>query len=336
VTPDILGDSKVNAPPISEMDPVAGLTNLWRQWDRYNISTNTAEPPVAHWNRQVAQPNNDLNGQRVVVISADTREIIPMQEIPLDKRGENHVTFSAIYNLWWAVRHGYDYRRIKTEAPDGYYPTWGKVKAIYDMLHRYDFVVFCDTDVFFARPHLGLGDLMKRWGFHERASILISKDKNNGLPIGKNGTNAGFMVIRSTPLSKQIFRRMIYCSRGEVPPGDDKGFPGVDFSGCTRFKTEFFQEQTVLNNFFLRKALIENEHYVVSPCNESTGFWQDDECKGLFVTHAWYGKNLIYEKMQQLFLDHHLHLYESLLWSGYHKSKCSKWTPQDERCAFPE
>jgi hypothetical protein len=315
-----------------------GFTDIWRQWDQFNVSSvsnNLAMQPIV-WNRQQAQNRNDLNGTRVVVISADTRAITPMSEIPRAKRGEHHVTFSAIYNLWWAVRHGYDYRRIHSQVPEGYYPTWGKVKVIYEMLHRYDLVVFCDTDVFFSRPHLGLSDLMQRWGFHDRASILISKDKNNGFEVGKNGTNAGFMVIRSTPLSKQIFRRLFYCTLGQVPQGDEKGFPGVDFSECIRYSTDYFHEQTVINNFFLRKALEENEHYVVAPCDEATGFWEDPECHGLVVTHAWYGKDKIYEKMQELFLDHHLHLYEKLLWSGYHKAECSAWSPTDERCAFDE
>jgi hypothetical protein len=58
-------------------DPAAGLTQLWRQWDQYNVSTDPFKQPSIHWNRHGAQPNNDLNGQRAVVISADTRRYTP-------------------------------------------------------------------------------------------------------------------------------------------------------------------------------------------------------------------------------------------------------------------
>jgi hypothetical protein len=315
-------------------DAVNGLTKLWRAWDLLNTTRVKAEIPGLHWDRRLSQPDNDLNGTRVVVMSADNRALIPVESMPLNNRNLHYGTFSAIYNSWWAVRHGYDYRRVQIPAPDGFYKTWTKVKAIYDMLHRYDIVVFCDGDVFFAQPHLGLKDLMMRWGFHDRASILLSKDKERDYPFAEEDVNTGFLIIRSTALSKRIFRGLTYCALGKHPPDPELLY--YNFAGCSKYKQQHFHEQSVLNDFFLRVMLREGEEFITTPCNETNGYWDDDQCHGTIITHAWSGKELIYKPMRDLFFDHHLQLYESLLWSGYHVTNCSKWSPSDERCDISE
>jgi hypothetical protein len=309
---------------------VQGMTNLWREYDHLNRSADASllysDPMV--WDRRDAQVNSDLPGQRVVVMSADSRPLVPLRTMQPGDLEEQFSTVTAIYNTWWAVRHGYDYRRVEISPPSGFYRTWGKVKAIYDMLHRYDLVVFFDGDVFVSQPDLGLKDMMDRWGFHERASIMAAMEPPGQPAPNQNATNFGFLVLRSNNVTKQIFRRLTYCVLGRTPEGETEPFVTM---GCEKYRTELYHEQTAFN-LYLRPHLREGEDFIISPCRESNGFWEHYECKGLVITHAWTGKNKIFPPMRDLMAMHHFQLYEKLLWSDYHYSNCSSWSFNDERC----
>jgi hypothetical protein len=299
------------------------MTNFWREYDHFNRSADAprlySDPMV--WDRRDAQVNSDLPGQRVVVMSADNRQLFPIKKMLPGDFEEQFSTVTAIYNTWWAVRHGYDYRRVEISPPSGFYRTWAKVKAIYDMLHRYDLVVFFDGDVFVSQPDLGLKDMMDRWGFHERASIMAAMEPPRQPAPNQNGTNFGFLVLRSNKVTKQIFRRLTYCVLGRTPEGETEPFATM---GCEKYRTEFYHEQTTFN-LYLRPHLREGEDFIISPCTESNGYWENDECKGLVITHAWTGKTKIYKPMKDLMAMHHFQLYEKLLWSDYHYSQRSIW-----------
>jgi hypothetical protein len=297
---------------------VQGMTNLWREYDQFNRSADASllyKAPMA-WDRRTAQRNSDLPGQRVLVMSSDNRPLVPIKTMQPGEFEEKFSTVTAIYNTWWAVRHGYDYRRIEINPPNGFYRTWGKVKAIYDMLHRYDLVVFFDGDVFVSQPDLGLKDMMDRWGFHERASIMAAMEPPGQPAPNQNATNFGFLVLRSNDLTKKIFRRLTYCVLDLPPLGETEPF---DTMGCEKYRTELYHEQTAFN-LYLRPLLREGEDFIISPCSEANGWWTQYVCKGLVITHAWSGKDKIYKPMKDLMAMHHFQLYEKLLWSDYHYS----------------
>jgi hypothetical protein len=311
---------------------VQGITNVWREFGRLNKSEDASSlrnSPIV-WDRRRVQ-SNDLNGQRVVVLSADNRPLQKIRDISPAAEVESYSTYSAVFNTWWAVRHGYDYRRVELSAPVGFHSTWAKVKAIYDMLFRYDIVVFFDGDVIVSQPDLGLKDMMQKWGFHERASILMALEPPMQPEPNGNGTNTGFIIVRSTPLAKQVFRRLTFCALGEVPPGDSD----FDVTGCKEYQRSLYHEQTVFNRF-LRPLLKEGEEFIISPCEESNGWWTQELCKGTVITHAWTGKAEIIPKLKDLMLRHHLELYEKLLSSDYHYTECSHWSRNDERCQLAE
>jgi hypothetical protein len=309
---------------------VQAMTDLWREYGHFNRSADASllyKAPIA-WDRRTTQESNDLPGQRVVVISADNRRLVPIKTMQPEQFEEQSSTFTAIYNTWWALRHGYDYRRIENNPPSDVYHKWGKVKAIYDMLYRYDYVVFFDEDVFVSQPEVGLQDMMEQWGFHEGASVMAALAPPGQPTRYQTADNFGFLVLRSNNLTKNLFRRLTYCVLGRTPEGETEHF---DTMNCDKHRTDLHQEQTAFD-LYLRPLLRKGEDFVISPCVESNGWWTQNVCKGLVITHAGTGNNEIVPHMKELMAMHHFQLYEKLLWSDYHYSMCTSWSMADERC----
>ena len=58
-----------------------------------------------------------------------------------------------------------------------------------------------------TQPSYSLYDLLDRWGFHDRAAMLLAMDQpNHPMPENRNATNTGFMVFRSGAKALQIVR----------------------------------------------------------------------------------------------------------------------------------
>lgn len=54
------------------------------------------------------------------------------------------------------------------------------------------------TDADITQPAYGIEDLLDRWGFHERAAMLLAMDQPvHDMPQNQNATNTGFMVFRT-------------------------------------------------------------------------------------------------------------------------------------------
>ncbi|KAI9189383.1 hypothetical protein H9P43_000816 [Blastocladiella emersonii ATCC 22665] len=187
-------------------------TQLWKVNDAVDGSAGDAS--IA-WDRRRKQPGAVRGKERVLIMSSDSRPLQRLSEVNDDPMQLNFMTMSAVYNTWYALRHGYDYRRVQISSPKGWHGTWGKIKAIYDALHRYDLVVFLDGDAYMAQPDKSLPFLMERWGFHERASLLLAAEGPNQPHPNENGTNTGVWIARNTPLLKQSLRDIMDCPEAQ-------------------------------------------------------------------------------------------------------------------------
>jgi hypothetical protein len=46
------------------------------------------------------------------------------------------------------------------------------------VIPKYDYTIYFDSDAFVAQPELSLDDLRRRWGMHDQASFLASRDRS--------------------------------------------------------------------------------------------------------------------------------------------------------------
>ena len=73
-----------------------------------------------NWDWRQEQPGAMVNGkkQRVVVMHADTRPLQGWPDVQDDPFRFEHLTMGPMYVMWWAMRHGYDYRWVRLIQPD--------------------------------------------------------------------------------------------------------------------------------------------------------------------------------------------------------------------------
>ncbi|KNE61610.1 hypothetical protein AMAG_06423 [Allomyces macrogynus ATCC 38327] len=302
--------SNINNASVADM-----MTHMWRALD-----TQVSTP--FHWDRRLKQPGRLRTGERVLVMVADSRTPKPINSEPVGK--QDYVTTSALVNAWWAVRHGYDYQRIRIDAPEpGFHGTWSRLKAIYDALHRFEIVVMFDGDAFVNQPDKDLQWMMDRWGFHDKASFMMADDPPGQPPENANAVNCGFWVVRNTDLAKATLRKLIM-------------FPFSDHPEAVMWRTRWPHEQHVFT-FFILPTLKKGEEFIHAPCEEANGWWEFRPCVGSVITHAWTGKDKVAQRMADLLAKENLRLLEKLTAGDYHFRFCTPWAVgKDERCTYPE
>ncbi|ORZ39006.1 hypothetical protein BCR44DRAFT_1427010 [Catenaria anguillulae PL171] len=264
---------------------------------------------------------------RVLVMHADNRPLKSLASVGNDPFALDHLTIGPLYTLSWALRFGYDYRRLSLTGSRLAKPYqiggWYKPKIIYDALHRYEYVVFFDSDAYVAKPDMSLAEMLKRWGFHDTATMMMALDPPGQKENNWNATNTGFWVLRSTPRAKEIMRDLATCP---------------DRPDCRKWLTEWPAEQAAFTKL-IRPKLVEGQDLIIAPCEEANGWWGfPGPCKGTIITHAWTGKEQVARDMLMRLLTQHVILLERLLMNGYHSmDSCTPWvTGKDERCRFIE
>ncbi|ORZ33120.1 hypothetical protein BCR44DRAFT_134710 [Catenaria anguillulae PL171] len=282
------------------------------------------------WDWRQEQPGAIVNGkkQRVVVMHADTRPLQDLEQVGNDPFNFKHMTMGPLYVMWWAMRHGYDYRRVRLNQPGVKYGGWGKPKVIYDALHRYDWVVFVDSDAYPRRPDLSLEDLLDRWGFHANASVMLPLDPPEQLPENRNATNngpalnTGFWIAHSTPTAKAILRDLTTC---------------LDRDNCKRWRTDWPAEQAAFSKVVVPNY-VQGRDIINAPCGEANGWWAVSICPGALWTHTWTGKEWAPKNMIERFMIEQIKVWQRLMKASYHSSdECTFWkTGEDERCTFKE
>lgn len=78
--------------------------------------------------------------------------------------------------------------------------------------------VFFDGDAFVNEPSTTLPDMLQRWGFHDRASLLFGETPQDGV------SNFGFGIVRRTDVALDALQRTLDCPN--------------DYADCAKLATE--------------------------------------------------------------------------------------------------
>ncbi|KAH7104931.1 hypothetical protein BKA62DRAFT_691143 [Auriculariales sp. MPI-PUGE-AT-0066] len=254
-----------------------GQTTISKPLDGFREAWTLLGSPEPSTKRFASSPS------RVCIMAADTRPITPVNSSTIPSELDFR-TFAVYHNLWWALRHGYNYRMVHTERIAGYSPIWSKTHAIRKLVSdpTCELVVFFDSDAYVTQPSYSLYDLLDRWNFHERAAMLLSMDQPfHPMPQNQNATNTGFMVFRSGAKAIQILDDILACPE-KIPE-------------CAQWKTIEKYEQTAFN-LFVRPHLVEGEELIIIPCDDANGNFKNQWCHGKFVTHAWHALETVNER----------------------------------------
>lgn len=126
----------------------------------------------------------------------------------------------------YCLKHDYTYIAECYEDSEikGIHPTWIKIFAIQKFIKHFDYVCWIDADAIFTNSDLTIEQFLE-----EDTNLVIcqsnpDKRTNNMFTV----INTGFMIFKNNSWSHNLLQSLI------------------DNSGV--FKTEYFQEQTVLDN----------------------------------------------------------------------------------------
>ncbi|ORZ30968.1 hypothetical protein BCR44DRAFT_38876 [Catenaria anguillulae PL171] len=284
-----------------------------------------AHPSQYSWDYRHVQPNP--HAHRVLVVHADDRPLRSVASLGGNAWALPHATMGPLYGAWWAVRHGYDYRRVgltQGHTPQG---GWGKPKVVYDALMRgYDVVVMFDSDAYVQMPEVGVEEMMARWGMtRANASLLLALDPPYQSRANENATNTGFWIVRNTPVAKRVMRELAACPESIE---------------CRKWWTTWPAEQAAFTKL-VRTKMKEGEELIVAPCDEANGWWEFGACQGRVVTHAWSGKHLVTANMIERMVEWLVEVLEKLVRADhYHfQDSCVPWksgSDEGERCKFLE
>lgn len=79
--------------------------------------------------------------------------------------------------------------RVPLTPPTDRHHTWAKIPAIRDAVKECPITVFLDGDALVNRPQYSVHELMRRWGFHQKASLMLAHDPEGQGYGNENGTN---------------------------------------------------------------------------------------------------------------------------------------------------
>ncbi|KAI9218698.1 hypothetical protein BC828DRAFT_350160 [Blastocladiella britannica] len=264
------------------------------------------EPVFAEWGVQAN--GSPPTSEKIAIIMADDRPLMSLDQVPtVNMQPEYHdlnmLSMTAVANMVYAARHGYDFKLMSLPAPRDRSPTWNKVRAIYAALAHYDLVAFIDTDSWFAQPSLSLAELMDRWRFGPAASLLLPLDPPGQPSANFNSTNTGFWLVRNTTVSRNALRALWRCPE--------------TIAECAPLKRGFPHEQGAFSRF-IRPRLAEWDQLVIAPCEESNGFWRHWKCKGSVIVHPWDCKECVVPRVRDLLVREHWAVYRKMLHASHH------------------
>lgn len=199
--------------------------------------------------------------------------------------------FASINHLEYANKHGYSY--IKEIVQDSNYtewhPTWIKIDVLKKFLPLYDYVVWIDADAVFINQEIKIEEFIL-----ENVDLVIPKleiDRNTN--IVWTNTTSGFMVWKNTEWSLNTLNTL--------------------WNTPNNFKTDFFHEQSRLDEILLEKYSLEGGENILLKLPQDIEkplkldnilvlpylyhrYWTDGEIK--YVFHAGGNTGTKYERIK--------------------------------------
>jgi FkbM family methyltransferase len=223
------------------------------------------------------------------------RDVFPYSIIDISK-----ISISS-----YAKRHGYDYKLLRIASADllGRSPVWVKILGLklYMAQHfdEYDYMVFCDVDLFVMQPKVPLIQKMQQWTSPgtklEEIDCFTPFDTEVAevfqVPYGSTtgelvrGINTGIQIWKVSEKSQMII---------------EKWYNNTEIPGTGKYLTEFKHEQGSFNYLQEYWGKTYGFKFQAIDCNEANGFpahWHvntlngidlgNHGCSGNFVSHFW-------------------------------------------------
>ncbi|KAI9222687.1 hypothetical protein BC828DRAFT_403819 [Blastocladiella britannica] len=231
--PSMLASMSSDSPAISVADLA---TVFWRAVDHPSVPvqlspTTPARPVTFQWSRFTPTPPPSPitaapttppppSANSVVVLVAESSSATANATTKSEAAAMQHA-------LWWAVRHGYDFRRVRTDVPPGHHPSWARVRAVADaVLRGAGTVVSLSPGAVVARPWRSANDVMVEWGMGSiggvggawigisPAPIVDSAETDGSMERRAAATaevGADLWIVRGTPAARAAMARLVAC-----------------------------------------------------------------------------------------------------------------------------
>jgi hypothetical protein len=156
---------------------------------------------------------------------------------------------------------------------EGLHNTWVKPHVLFDLLHKYRFVIFIDADATIQHLELPFEWLFNRWGITPQTSIAMPLDTRQDLngdlhasedSKGKLQLNTGLVIAQALPYTFEMLTAWKDCP-------NEKKYPG-----CGNWKENWSHEQ---------RAFSEYIRYDYNPSGTNIIEWILSNCTGQFVRH---------------------------------------------------
>ena len=156
------------------------------------------------------------------------------------------VEVSSTNHMNYCLKHGYSYinEMYREEEYKDFHPTWIKIFSLLKNIDNYDYIVWIDSDCVFIKDDLKIEDLIQK-----DVDLILPKmemDKNHG--TSWTSTSTGFMVFKRSQWSKNLLQYLI--------------------DNMKEYRTEYFHEQTVLDNYLNENEYYTEEELIYKPEND--------------------------------------------------------------------
>jgi hypothetical protein len=172
---------------------------------------------------------------------------------------------------------------------EGLHNTWVKPHVLFDLLHKYRFVIFIDADATIQHLELPFEWLFNRWGITPQTSIAMPLDTRQDLngdlhasedSKGKLQLNTGLVIAQALPYTFEMLTAWKDCP-------NEKKYPG-----CGNWKENWSHEQRAFSEYIRYDYNPSGTNIIEIPCNDAAGYpglsdhsWILSNCTGQFVRH---------------------------------------------------
>ena len=106
--------------------------------------------------------------------------------------------YSIGINKKYAEKHGYDFVLVNKPYDKNVTHAWQKIPAMLELLKKYEFVMYIDTDAIFYKHDIKIEKLLKKYS----GDILVCSDEKNS--DGKYLVNGGVVIAKSSKKTLDI------------------------------------------------------------------------------------------------------------------------------------
>ena len=128
--------------------------------------------------------------KKFVVYSVNTNQLTQFNQSSVVDETD-YVTIQAYYTLAYCIYHGYSYRFFRLNPPSIRETTWLKYMPLSELVSRYKYSVFLDSDASFANFPIGLENMMRRWDISSKTIFASALDP----PFHKNNYYTGKTIV---------------------------------------------------------------------------------------------------------------------------------------------